>query len=78
MNYYYDPAVAAEVAAWVNYMCPVAGSPGGAREERPGARRQPVHLPERGHIAEHNIQGFRALTPEETSTQRPLAKVIGN
>ena len=29
INYYYDPAVAAEVAAWVNYVCPVAG----AREE---------------------------------------------
>ena len=29
MNYYYDPAVAAEVAAWVNYITPVIG----AREE---------------------------------------------
>ena len=29
INYYYDPAVAAEVAAWVNYVCPVKG----AREE---------------------------------------------
>jgi spermidine/putrescine transport system substrate-binding protein len=26
MNYYYDPAVAAEVAAWVNYICPVVGA----------------------------------------------------
>ena len=26
MNYYYDPAVAAEVAAYVNYICPVAGA----------------------------------------------------
>ncbi|WP_240917866.1 spermidine/putrescine ABC transporter substrate-binding protein [Phycicoccus sp. HDW14] len=25
MNYYYDPAVAAQVAAWVNYVCPVTG-----------------------------------------------------
>jgi spermidine/putrescine transport system substrate-binding protein len=29
MNYYYDPKVAAELAAWVNYICPVEG----AREE---------------------------------------------
>ena len=29
MNYYYDPKVAAELAAWVNYICPVDG----AREE---------------------------------------------
>ena len=26
MNYYYDPAVAAQVAAWVNYICPVQGA----------------------------------------------------
>jgi spermidine/putrescine transport system substrate-binding protein len=26
MNYYYDPKVAAELAAWVNYICPVAGA----------------------------------------------------
>ena len=29
MNYYYDPVVAAKLAAWVNYICPVEG----AREE---------------------------------------------
>ncbi|HEY3009187.1 MAG TPA: spermidine/putrescine ABC transporter substrate-binding protein [Micromonosporaceae bacterium] len=26
MNYYYDPKVAAELAAWVNYICPVKGA----------------------------------------------------
>ncbi len=26
MNYYYDPEVAAQVAAWVNYICPVQGA----------------------------------------------------
>ena len=26
MNYYYDPAVAAELAAWVNFVCPVVGA----------------------------------------------------
>ncbi len=26
MNYYYDPVVAARVAAWVNYVCPVQGA----------------------------------------------------
>ena len=26
MDYYYDPKVAAEVAAWVNYICPVVGA----------------------------------------------------
>ena len=26
MDYYYDPAVAAELAAWVHYICPVEGA----------------------------------------------------
>src|SRR3954464_6113844 len=26
MNYYYEPQVAAELAAWVNYICPVSGA----------------------------------------------------
>jgi spermidine/putrescine transport system substrate-binding protein len=26
MNYYYDPMVAAKLAAWVNYICPVVGA----------------------------------------------------
>ncbi len=26
MNYYYDPAVAAKLSAWVNYICPVEGA----------------------------------------------------
>ena len=26
MNYYYDPEVAARLAAWVNYICPVQGA----------------------------------------------------
>ena len=26
MNYYYDPEVAAEVAAYVKYICPVEGA----------------------------------------------------
>ncbi len=47
MNYYYEPDVAAKLAAWVNYICPVEG----AREEMekidPVAGRQPADLPGR-------------------------------
>ena len=34
MDYYYDPEVAARLAAWVNYICPVAGRRGGDGEDR--------------------------------------------
>ena len=40
MNYYYDPAVAAQVADYVNYICPVRGRPGGDGQERRGRRRR--------------------------------------
>ena len=29
INYYYDPEVAAQVAAYVNYICPVQGAKAG-------------------------------------------------
>ena len=34
MNYVYDPVVAAQIAAYVNYVTPVKGAQGGAREDR--------------------------------------------
>ena len=38
MNYYYDPTVAAKLAAWVNYICP------GRRAPRRRWRRSTVDL----------------------------------
>ncbi len=40
INYYYDPKVAAEVAAYVNYICPVQGAQAGDGEDRQGPRRR--------------------------------------
>ena len=37
MNFYYQPEIAAELAAWVNYICPVDGRAGGDGEDRPRA-----------------------------------------
>ena len=34
MNYYYEPEVAATLAAWVNYICPVEGAQAGDGEDR--------------------------------------------
>ena len=39
MNWYYDPEIAAEVAAWVAYISPGRGSAGGDGEDRPGSGR---------------------------------------
>ena len=80
MNYYYDPSVAAQVAAYVNYVCPVAGCPGRDGEDRRGPGQEPVHLPDRrSYIKEKNIQGFRALAAQEDADYGAAwAKVVGN
>ena len=34
IDYYYEPEVAAKLAAWVNYICPVEGRPGRDGQDR--------------------------------------------
>ena len=48
MNFVYDPAVAAKIAAYVNYVTPVQGREGGARQDGSGDGGQPADLPDRG------------------------------
>jgi spermidine/putrescine transport system substrate-binding protein len=63
INHYYDPAIAAEVAAWVNYICPVKG----AREEMekidPTLANSPFIFPDDETLAK--VQVFRGLDAEE-------------
>lgn len=63
MNYYYDPAVAAQVAAWVNYITPVEG----AREEMekidPDLAENPYIFPTEEILSKVSV--FRTLTPDE-------------
>lgn len=79
MDYYYEPKVAAQVAAWVNYISPVTG----AREEMekidPELAKSPFIFPTEEYIEEHNIRGFRALKPEEDAEYSAMwQKVMGN
>jgi len=63
MNWYYDPAIAAEVAAWVNYICPVQG----AREEMekidPELADSEWIFPTDEALSKSHV--FRALTAQE-------------
>jgi spermidine/putrescine transport system substrate-binding protein len=45
MNYYYEPEVAAEVAAWVNFITPVKGAYEAALEIDEEVGQQHPHLP---------------------------------
>ena len=66
INNYYDPAVAAQVAAAVNYICPVQG----AREEMAKINSalvdNPFIFPTDATLAK--VKVFRPLSPEEETT----------
>jgi spermidine/putrescine transport system substrate-binding protein len=63
INHYYDPAVAAELAAWVNYICPVAGAQEAMRELDPELADNELIFPTEATLATTRI--FRSLSEEE-------------
>lgn len=79
MNYYYDPAVAAEVAAYVNYVCPVVGAQQEMEKLDPDLAESPLIFPTEDYLTKSNIKGFRALTAaEDQEYSAEWAKVVGN
>lgn len=79
MDYYYDPQVAAEVAAWVNYVCPVQGAQEAMEKIDPDLAESPFIFPGEDYIREKNIQGFRALSAEEDAEYSQIwARTVGN
>ncbi|MEO8328841.1 MAG: spermidine/putrescine ABC transporter substrate-binding protein [Candidatus Nanopelagicales bacterium] len=63
MNYYYEPKVAAQLAAWVNYICPVAGAKEEMEKLDPDLANNPLIFPSDEDYAKLSI--FRALTDAE-------------
>ncbi|MFZ0322993.1 MAG: spermidine/putrescine ABC transporter substrate-binding protein [Actinomycetes bacterium] len=63
MNYYYDPKVAAELAAWVNYICPVQGAQDAMKKIDPSLVDNPLIFPTEQDYA--NLSVFRGLTEDE-------------
>ena len=79
MNFYYQPEIAAQVAAWVNYVCPVVGAQEELAKSDPDLAESPFIFPSPEYIKDNNIQGFRALTPEEDAKYSARwQKVQGN
>ncbi|UZN04855.1 ABC transporter substrate-binding protein [Cellulomonas sp. S1-8] len=62
-NYYYDPVVAAEVAAWVNYVTPVQGAQEAMAEVDPELAQDPMIFPTEELLEQVHV--FRTLTPAE-------------
>ena len=63
INYYYDPAVAAEVAAYVNYITPVVGAREAAMAIDPELASNQLIFPDDATLAKARV--FRTLTGAE-------------
>ncbi len=77
MNYYYDPAVAAEVAAYVNYICPVQGAQEAMADIDPELVDDPWIFPTAETLDRTFV--FMELTAEQNEAyEREFQKAIGN
>ncbi|WP_081680843.1 PotD/PotF family extracellular solute-binding protein [Cellulomonas sp. URHD0024] len=63
MDYYYDPEVAAQVAAWVNYITPVQGAKEAMDAIDPDLAENPMIFPTPEILS--NVSVFRTLEPDE-------------
>ena len=77
INNYYDPAVAAEVAAYVTYICPVKGAQAEMEKIDPKLASSPYIFPSDETLK--RVKVFRSLTPaEETSFTTAFQEAAGN
>lgn len=77
MNYYYDPVVAAKVAAYVNYICPVQGAQEAMLEIDPALAESPWIFPNTEILDKSYV--FMELTIEQDAEyQRLFQTAIGN
>ena len=77
IDFYYDPEIAAQVAAYVQYICPVVGAQDAMKKIDPSLVDSPLIFPTEQDLA--NVKVFRDLTPdEETTYSESFQKVIGN
>ena len=66
MNYYYDPEVAATLAAWVNYICPVQGAKEAMEKIDPSLVDNPLIFPTDDFLAQTFI--FQGLDEQTART----------
>lgn len=75
INWYYDPEIAAEVAAWVNYITPVVGAREAAEAIDPELVENQLIFPNEETLS--TVKMFRTLTPaEETAYQAKFQQVL--
>ncbi|MFE5396818.1 spermidine/putrescine ABC transporter substrate-binding protein [Streptomyces sp. NPDC056568] len=76
MDYYYEPGPAAQLAAYINYVCPVDGVKDELAKIDEDAANNPLILPDKAMQA--TSRAFRSLSPkEETAYEEKFAKLTG-
>jgi spermidine/putrescine transport system substrate-binding protein len=77
MNYYYEPEVAARLAAWVNYICPVDGAREAMTKVDPTLVDNPLIFPDTQFLS----KAFSFMSTDEKTRQRyetAYAQVVGS
>ncbi|MEU9824293.1 ABC transporter substrate-binding protein [Micromonospora chersina] len=76
INYYYDPAVAAQLAAYVNYICPVKGAQAEMEKIDPELAANPLIFPDEAMLSKSKV--FMALDEKrEKEYEAKFQQVIG-
>jgi spermidine/putrescine transport system substrate-binding protein len=76
MNYYYEPAVAAELAAYVNYICPVLGAQEEMASSDPELAENELIFPSESTLSDATV--FMALNEaQERIFEQRFQQVIG-
>ncbi|MFG2134308.1 spermidine/putrescine ABC transporter substrate-binding protein [Streptomyces sp. NPDC048751] len=76
MDYYYEPRPAAELAAYINYVCPVDGVKAELAKIDEDAANNPLIIPDKAMQAKSHA--FRSLSAqEETAYEAKFAKLTG-
>jgi spermidine/putrescine transport system substrate-binding protein len=77
IDFVYDPAIAAQIAAWVNYVTPVKGAQEVLAAEDPDLAESPLIFPSDEVLSKVKI--FKSLTEEEeTYFNDEFSVVTGN
>uniref|UniRef100_A0AAU2JWP1 Spermidine/putrescine ABC transporter substrate-binding protein n=1 Tax=Streptomyces sp. NBC_00049 TaxID=2903617 RepID=A0AAU2JWP1_9ACTN len=76
IDYYYEPPIAAQLAAFISYVCPVEGVKEELAKIDPELADNPLIVPDKAMAAK--AHAFRSLTSEEeTAYEEKFAKLIG-
>jgi len=75
MNFVYDPAIAAEIEAWVNYICPVVGAQEEIKKIDPSLAKNPQIFPDEETLSQ--VKLFDAEAADNPDFKEKFQAVTG-